>query len=124
MDTMSTKKPEPDPLESVKARRAEGASIWVPDGWVPLMTELHEQLVEVSPNFAYAQVKQKFAELRVYVSGATPEARDLIRDAEVASRTVCEECGEPGKPCQSRGGWYRALCPIHADAAGYTEVER
>lgn len=106
-------KKQPDPLAAVKTRRAEGASIHVPPGWTALMTELHAALVEVSPDFAYAQVKQKWGELRVYVSGASPEARDLISDAEVASRTVCEECGQPGSPCQRRG-WYRALCPVHA----------
>lgn len=108
---MSTK--NTDPLADVKARRAEGASIGVPAGWVSLMTELHAELVAVSPAFAYAQVKQKFGELRVYVSGATPEARDLIAAAEVRSRTICEVCGAPGSPCQRRG-WYRALCPVHA----------
>lgn len=121
MDTMSKK--QPDPLAAIKERRAEGASIWVPEGWVPLMTELHAALVAVAPDFTYAQIKAKFAELRVYVSGATPEARDLIRDAEVASRTICEECGGVGVACQSRGGWYRALCEVHATAAGYTVVE-
>ncbi|MFV8275804.1 hypothetical protein [Mycobacteroides abscessus] len=120
---MSKKKQPADPLASVKARRAEGASIHVPDGWVSLMTELHAALVEVSPDFSYAQIKQKWGELRVYVSGATAEARDLIAAAEVASRTVCEMCGEPGKPCSSRGGWYRALCPEHADEVGYQVVE-
>lgn len=116
-----SKKPA-DPLAAVKERRAEGASIWVPNGWTDLMLELHTQLVAVSPNFAYAQIKQKFAELRVYVSGASPEARDLIRAAEHRSRTICEVCGEPGKPCVSKGGWYRVFCAGHCTAAGYTVV--
>lgn len=123
MGTMSKKKQPADPLAAIKERRAEGASIWVPSGWVPLMTELHERLVKVSPDFSYAQIKAKFAELRVYVSGATPEARDLIRDAERASRTICEVCGGDGTPCMSRGGWYRALCEVHCAAAGYQVVE-
>jgi len=121
---MSKKKPEPpDPLAAVKERRASGASIHVPDGWTDLMLELHAALVEVSPDFEYAQIKQKFAELRVYVSGATPEARDLIAAAERASRTVCEVCGGVGSPCRSQGGWYRVFCPEHC-AAGYTVVEK
>ncbi|MBN7481038.1 hypothetical protein [Mycobacteroides abscessus] len=113
---MSKKK---DPLAAVKARRAEGASIWVPEGWTDLMLELHAALVAVSPDFAYAQIKQKFGELRVYVSGATAEARDLITAAEVASRTICEVCGTPGSPCVSSHGWYRALCAVHAAENGY-----
>lgn len=121
---VSKKKQPADPLAAVKARRAPTCiGIRVPDGWVPLMLELHEALVAVSPDFEYVQIKQKWAELRVYVSGATPEARDIIAVAELASRTICEVCGEPGKPCQSRGGWFRALCTAHCAAAGYTEVE-
>lgn len=118
MDTMSKK--QTDPLAAVKSRRAPGASIGVPEGWTDLMLELHERLVEASPDFAYAQVKQKWGELRVYVSGATAEARDLIAAAELRSREVCEVCGEPGSPCVSSHGWYRALCPAHADELGYT----
>lgn len=117
-----SKKPA-DPLAAVKERRAEGASIWVPDGWVSLMLELHAALVKVSPNFEYAQIKQKWAELRVYVSGASPEARDLIAAAERRSRTICEVCGAPGTACVSKGGWYRALCPEHAAKVGYQVVE-
>ncbi|EIC62262.1 MULTISPECIES: hypothetical protein [Mycobacteriaceae] len=117
---MSTK--NTDPLAAVKTHRAEGASIGVPEGWVPLMLELHAALVAVSPDFAYAQVKQKWGELRVYVSGATAEARDLISAAELRSRTICEVCGQPGSPCQRRG-WYRALCPVHAVENGYTVAD-
>ncbi|WP_133017397.1 hypothetical protein [Mycobacteroides abscessus] len=107
-----------DPLAAVKSRRAVNASIHVPEGWTELMLELHAALVEASPDFEYAQIKQKWGELRVYVSGATAEARDLISAAEVASRTICEMCGEPGSPCQRRG-WYRALCPDHAAELEY-----
>lgn len=117
---MSTK--NTDPLAAVKSRRAPGASIGVPEGWTDLVLELHAALVAVSPDFAYAQIKQKWGELRVYVSGATAEARDLITAAELRSRTVCEMCGAPGSPCQRRG-WYRALCPDHAADAGYTVAD-
>ena len=54
------------------------------------------------------------------MNGATAEARDLIAAAERASRTVCEVCGGVGTACQSRGGWYRALCEVHAAEVGYT----
>lgn len=114
----------PDPLDSVKSRRAPGASIGVPAGWVPLMLELHAALVEVSPAFAYAQVKQKWGELRVYVSGAHPEARDLIAAAEARSREVCEVCGGAGSAHVSSHGWYRALCAEHAAELGYTEASQ
>ncbi|QSM92976.1 hypothetical protein I3U40_18135 [Mycobacteroides abscessus subsp. abscessus] len=114
---------EPDPLTVLDTHRAEGASIGVPAGWIPLMLELHAALTQASPDFTYAQIKQKWGELRVYVSGATPEARDIISGAELASRTICEVCGGAGSQCVRRS-WYRALCPVHAAEHGYTEVIR
>lgn len=78
--------------------------------------------MDAAPDLRYIQIKQKFGELRVYVSGATDEARALINAAELRSRTVCEECGQPGNPCQRRG-WYRALCPTHAAEGGYTVAD-
>lgn len=122
-DGQMSKKKQPDPLAAVTARRAEGASIHVPEGWVPLMTELHAALVEASPDFEYAEVKQKWGELRVYVSGATPEAHDLIAAAELRSRSICEVCGGVGSACRSSHGWYRALCGEHAAELRYTVVE-
>lgn len=117
---MSTKK---DPLAPLRAHAApDSIGIGVPEGWVPLMTELHAALVAVCPEIRYVQVKQKFAELRVYVSGATPEVEQLIWAAEAKSRTICEVCGEPGSPWVRRG-WYRALCPDHADELGYTVAD-
>lgn len=125
MDTMSKKKKQsdPDPLAAVRSRRSDTCiGIGVPDGWVSLMVELDAALVAVCPDIRYEQVKEKWAELRVYVSHANDAARELIRDAELRSRTICERCGEEGAPCKGRG-WYRALCPSHADELGYTVVE-
>lgn len=113
----------PDPLAAVRSRRSDTCTgIDVPPGWVPLMTELDAALVTVAPGIRYEQIKAKYAELRVYVSGRNDEARELIAAAEIASRTVCEECGEPGTTYQSPRGWYRALCEIHAAEGGYTVV--
>ncbi len=112
----------PDPLEPLYAHRAEPCiGIGVPEGWVPMVLEMHERVVAVCPTIQYVQVKAKFAELRVYVNGANPVAQSLIWEAEVDSRTVCEVCGGVGVPCHRRG-WYRALCADHADELGYTEA--
>lgn len=113
----------PDPLEPLHAHRAETCiGISVPEGWVPMVMEMHERVVAVCPTIQYEQVKAKFAELRVYVRGANPAAQALIWDVEVASRTVCEVCGGAGSAHVSRHGWYRALCADHADELDYTEA--
>ncbi|MFZ2237984.1 MAG: hypothetical protein WAV90_00415 [Gordonia amarae] len=97
---------------------------FVPDGWVQLMRELHAALIAADPDLRYRDVKQKFAELRVYVGSVVPETRELIDAAEVRSRSICEQCGRPGVTHKSRMGWYRALCPSCAatQPEGYTAV--
>lgn len=63
-----------------------------------------------------AQVKEKFAILRFYMSTATSEMWDLIKEAEEKSATICEDCGEPGV---TRGGaWIRTLCDECAKKEG------
>lgn len=112
-----------DHLAALEHYRAPGASISVPAGWTDLMLDLHARLVEVSPGFQYMQVQQKWGELRVYATGATAEARDLIHDAELRSRSICEVCGQTGTP-HMRRSWHRVMCPVHAAELGYTEVIR
>jgi len=113
----------PSPLEPLYAHRAKDCiGIGVPAGWVTLVLELHERLVEVSPDIRYVQVKQKFGDLRVYVSVTNPAVDALIWAAEERSRNTCDVCGEVGRGCVSDRGWYRALCPTHADTLGYTEA--
>lgn len=54
------------------------------------------------------QVKEKFATLRFYVDNPTNEALGAIREAEIASARICEECGQPGK---TRGKqWIMTRC--------------
>lgn len=69
-------------------------------GW---QKELVDPFLEVwrlaPPECEVGQIKEKFATLRVYVSG--PEWWQKLADAiEVASEGMCEECGRRG------GTWY------------------
>lgn len=115
----------PDPLAPARARCTENhISFDVPPGWVPLMAKLDAALAEAAPDLRYIQVKQKFAELRVYVTGANPKAERLIHDAEYRSRAICEVCGEAGSVMVSPHGWYRALCPEHAERYGCVTPDR
>ncbi|SIF35993.1 hypothetical protein [Mycobacteroides abscessus] len=109
----------PDPLASARARCTENhISFDVPPGWVSLMAELDAAIAEVAPDLRYIQVKQKFAELRVYTVRGNPKADRLITDAEYRSRTICEVCGEVGAVMVSPHGWYRTLCEPHAERYG------
>jgi len=64
-----------------------------------------------------SQVKEKFGTLRFYYSGGDDYIDGLSAMAESMSAVTCEECGSPGKVRHS--GWLRALCDVHATAAGY-----
>jgi hypothetical protein len=84
-------------------------------GWWPLarnvfaVLKLHE--------FKLAQIKEKFAGLRIYVDapkGATPGIKASIHAvllaAESASFKTCEQCGAPGARTLVRDVWWKTLC--------------
>jgi len=56
-----------------------------------------------------SQVKEKFADLRFYMTCSTDEMEELIREAENKSEKTCEECGERGVS-RNNSGWYVTLC--------------
>lgn len=73
---------------------------------------------------AYIQIKEKFAELRVYTTSTTnEEARAIIRCAEEKSRVTCEQCGGKGS-MHTRGSWYRTLCSSCAAETNYVPYQR
>lgn len=78
-------------------------------GWHSLLDELHAELVKVAPEYRTEQVKEKFAALRVYLSPWTDEAEEIVFRFEARSKTICEQCGEPGEVRHSRF-WLKTLC--------------
>lgn len=59
-----------------------------------------------------AQIKTKFAGLRVYTEAFTPEIQAAIHEATMACNDLCEECGKPGRRvCPT--GWISILCQDH-----------
>ena len=99
------------------------------NGWFDLIhrlcTDIQVELdkpgnEELKERFWVVQVKEKYAGLRFYVSGASSAIHSLIRGAERESYETCEDCGAPGQP--KKGGWYRTLCDRHAEERGQTEV--
>lgn len=104
-----------------------GCMAWglsIGDGWMPLMAGLSAEIERILIAHkvpeglwpAFEQVKEKFGELRIYLSwpeemqGAEarelPVRREIRQAANTAvelSRTICEKCGAPGKLIQE--GW-------------------
>ena len=89
------------------------------NGWEPLIREASEK-IEAEINRLAAegvpddelphatQVKEKFGDLRFYMSDETEAISEAIRIAEQKSAVTCECCGKPGK--LNSGGWITCLC--------------
>lgn len=83
----------------------------VGEGWRKLV----EPLIDLckAEGVDILQIKEKFGGLRFYVGSAGQKVYDAIDDAERASFTICEECGEPGKPVDT-SGWTKTACEAHS----------
>lgn len=80
-------------------------------GWGELVEECFNTCVQ--HDVSVVQVKEKFGGLRFYVGSAPKSVYDVIDECERRSYTICEQCGESGKP--RVGGWTKTLCDRHAD---------
>ena len=115
-------------IEAITPRMVEGfpPGIYCDDGWLPLISDLYEELVKIDPNFRIAQVKEKLGGLRFYANPST-ECLDqelfyqFLREAEVRSYQICELTGKPGT-LMRRGSWLKTLDPETAPE-GY-EIDR
>lgn len=74
----------------------------VEDGWYALINVLcallqHETDAKDAPQLVAVQVKEKFTELRFYVTGEpTERQRAFLHFARVLASQTCDTCGAPG----------------------------
>lgn len=82
-------------------------------GWMDILYDLLFALEHLPTNgrrsFEVVQVKEKFGELRVYLSKGHAEASSMIDQATALSRATCEGCGCASK-VRSHGGWFTTMC--------------
>lgn len=116
-----------------------------PVGWDGILAQALEDLHELAErrrvSISIAQIKEKFAQLRIYVSvkggpeqvhfdlisecgvlsgrslkaskdSVRAEAAAIVNHASDQAQLVCERCGQPGVIRHS--GWMRVLCDSHA----------
>jgi len=88
-------------------------------GWMPLIHDMSEELSKID-GIEYAQIKEKFAHLRVYLDYADSVSKEdiakcheIISKYEGLSSTTCEICGKEAKLCRSTSGWLSTLCDEH-----------
>lgn len=93
----------------------------VGQGWHSLLDEMHAELIRVAPDYRTDQVKEKFAALTVYISPYSDEIQEILQKYYDRSKTICEQCGEPGEVRHSRF-WLKTLCGIH-ESAGFRVVQ-
>lgn len=69
------------------------------EGWHPLLTELHNELTQIDPNYRIYQIKQKFEGLRFYAQAANPDNEKQLQETiykyEEKSFHIDEHTGQP-----------------------------
>lgn len=73
-------------------------------------------------DFEYAQIKEKFATIRIYDNGGDEFIDGVIAMAEYLSSITCEVCGKSGKLCSTGldgRGWLKTLCEDDAKKLEY-----
>ena len=94
------------------------------DGWYDILDRMSKEIQsfcdETKTELWYAQIKEKFAELRVYydfkdLHNVSEENKErlskIIRKYVEESNVTCEDCGSKDKDVEKRkGGWVRTLC--------------
>ena len=84
-------------------------------GWKPLIYKLSENIQKILDkdpelNISVTQVKEKYGGLRFYAHGILgKEIEELIEKAEEESELICENCGRPAVPQESKG-WIKTRC--------------
>ena len=58
--------------------------------------------------YRFTQVKEKFGQLRIYMSRSDEDIEQVIYRAMEASMRTCEDCGKPGQ--RYNEGWMRTSC--------------
>lgn len=81
------------------------------DGWYGLLEKLCEDIAASNPpeDFRFAQIKEKFGGLTVYVDFGNEKIFSLTTEVEQESYKVCEFCGTRDN-VTSEGSWILTLC--------------
>lgn len=97
------------------------------DGWFDIIFNLckdmqHEINNSGCEQVIAAQVKEKFAGLRFYVSGGNQVTDAMIDKYCKMSRETCEITGGKGYTCQ-KNGWYKTLSTQSAILLGFKKCK-
>lgn len=85
------------------------------DGWYPLLDEASRLLSSHDTEMKAEQVKEKFGQLRFYLSGGGEYGRGVVMAAGFISGLVCDVCGKAGV-LFNRGGYVSTKCKEHGNS--------
>jgi len=80
-------------------------------GWNDIIYDTCAKLKATGWDGFFIQIKQKFAELRMYSTGMTAEQFKILAEAEDKASVTCEFCGEPGI-LRKDMGWLNIKCDV------------
>lgn len=111
-----------DPDEDTFTYFCECGSGWFDLIYMSLSTIKAYLKLHPEKDFRFAQIKEKFAGLRMYSYNADDFISGVISLAEALSARTCEVCGNPGYVAKCDGGyWVKALCDAHAKELNYSK---
>jgi hypothetical protein len=86
------------------------------DGWYDLLDYTCGAIASYgnAEDVMVDQIKEKFGQLRFYVTGGDDMIEGMIWMAEHMSGHICETCGNRGE--LRTGSWLVTLCDMHHDA--------
>lgn len=93
-------------------------TVWddIDDGWrIAFGDLLLEELGEDAKKYGYEdtlrfdQIKEKYGQLRMYVSGYGGNALEIIDKYSILSENICVQCGQPDV-YMTTCGWYYPCC--------------
>jgi hypothetical protein len=83
------------------------------EGWFPLIWNTLDKIQDIVDktglDIEITEIKEKYGELNIYLSGYTKEIEDIIEDATNKSTRICEVCGKPGS-LHKVGYWWMTRC--------------
>lgn len=89
--------------------------IYVPYGWMSIVWDMLDRIAEVGPgDYEIVQIKEKFAELRVYFNKPVEDdvIEEIVDEAKKEAKNTCQVCGK--QPSQRvSDGWAYQLCTSH-----------
>ena len=115
-DTM-TEAYEREEIEIVPIEPYEEFGIECGDGWLGIIQPIleyidrhNEGVTDQKDKITITQIKEKFAELRIYCDKYTDELRAMIDEATLKSHNVCEMCGTEDDVGITVNGYYQTVC--------------